>query len=198
VDSAIPPDVAKKLLNRNIANLVSRVTNGGKLSRAEVATLQVIASGAPNDATLARSYVELGEILGVTRQTLHTWNKIEGAPVANSNGTHDVNLWREFMRAKELKGGEALPTDDETRLKARKLLAEVEEREIKVQIKRKEWVRLEEVRSKWTQLVASATTLLRQKFEQELPPILSGLDAVGIQDEARRAIDEVLAILHGE
>jgi hypothetical protein len=39
--------------------------------------------------------------------------------------------------------------------------------------------------------------LLRQKFEQELPPILSGLDAVGIQDESRKAIDEVLAILHG-
>jgi hypothetical protein len=32
--------------------------------------------------------------------------------------------------------------------------------------------------------------------EQELPPILSGLDATGIQEESRRAIDEVLSILH--
>jgi hypothetical protein len=38
--------------------------------------------------------------------------------------------------------------------------------------------------------------MLRKKFEQELPPILSGLDATGIQEEARRAIDEVLTILH--
>jgi hypothetical protein len=38
--------------------------------------------------------------------------------------------------------------------------------------------------------------MLRKKFEQELPPILSGLDATGIQEESRRAIDEVLSILH--
>jgi hypothetical protein len=38
--------------------------------------------------------------------------------------------------------------------------------------------------------------MLRKKFEQELPPILSGLDATVIQEEARRAIDEVLTILH--
>jgi hypothetical protein len=38
--------------------------------------------------------------------------------------------------------------------------------------------------------------MLRRKFEQELPPILSGLDATGIQEEAGRAIDEVLGILH--
>lgn len=34
-----------------------------------------------------------------------------------------------------------------------------------------------------------------EQFENELPPI-PGLDAVGIQDENRKAIDEVLAILH--
>ena len=35
--------------------------------------------------------------------------------------------------------------------------------------------------------------LLRNKFGLELPPILSGLDAVAIQDECRKAIDEVMA-----
>jgi hypothetical protein len=54
----------------------------------------------------------------------------------------------------------------------------------------------EEVRQTWTELVAQAAAMLRKKFEQELPPILSGLDATGIQEEARRAIDEVLTILH--
>jgi hypothetical protein len=29
-----------------------------------------------------------------------------------------------------------------------------------------------------------------------LPPVLSGLDATGIQKECRRAIDEVLQVLH--
>jgi hypothetical protein len=44
--------------------------------------------------------------------------------------------------------------------------------------------------------VAQAASMLRKKFEQELPPILSGLDATGIQEEARAAIDEVLTIFH--
>ena len=37
---AIPPDVAKKLLNRDFANLVKRVQAGGKISRTERAMLQ--------------------------------------------------------------------------------------------------------------------------------------------------------------
>jgi hypothetical protein len=38
--------------------------------------------------------------------------------------------------------------------------------------------------------------LFRSKFEVELPPILSGLDAVGIQEECQRALDEVFRMLH--
>ena len=45
-------------------------------------------------------------------------------------------------------------------------------------------------------VVGWATSLLRNKFVSELPPILSGLDATGIQQEFRKAIDEVLTILH--
>ena len=57
---------------------------------------------------------------------------------------------------------------------------------------------VEEVRQTWIEFVAQATSMLRKKFEQELPPILSGLDATGIQEEARRAVDEVLSVLHEE
>jgi actin-like ATPase involved in cell morphogenesis len=110
---------------------------------------------------------------------------------------HDVAEWREFMRRHDLKGSETTePGDIESSLKARKLLAEVEERELRLGIKRGDFVAVEEVRQAWTELVAQATSMLRKKFEQELPPILSGLDATGIQEEARRAIDEVLTILH--
>ena len=41
---AIPPDVARKLLNRDFANLVKRVQAGGKLSRTERAMLQSMAA----------------------------------------------------------------------------------------------------------------------------------------------------------
>ncbi len=198
---AVPPDVAKKLLTRDFANLVGRVQKGGKLTRTERAMLQTMATGTGAEPTTAASYVELAAILGITRQSINTWKKRKDAPKAAANGSHDVAAWREFMRRNDLKGGEPLnkdAADIESSLKARKLLAEVEERELRLGIRRGDYVAVEEVRQIWTEFVAQATSMLRKKFEQELPPILSGLDATGIQEEARRAIDEVLSILHQE
>jgi hypothetical protein len=194
---AVSPDIAKKLLSRDFANLVGRVQKGGKLTRAERAMLQTLATGSGAAPATAASYVELAAILGVTRQSINTWKKRKDAPKPAANGLHDVAAWREFMRRHDLKGGVVDSTGDiESSLKARKLLAEVEERELRLGIKRGDFVAVEEVRQTWTELVAQATSMLRKKFEQELPPILSGLDATGIQEEARRAIDEVLTILH--
>jgi DNA-binding CsgD family transcriptional regulator len=194
---AVSPDIAKKLLSRDFANLVGRVQKGGKLTRAERAMLQTLATGSGAAPATAASYVELAAILGVTRQSINTWKKRKDAPKPAANGLHDVAAWREFMRRHDLKGGVVDSTGDiESSLKARKLLAEVEERELRLGIRRGDYVAVEEVRQTWTELVAQATSMLRKKFEQELPPILSGLDATGIQEEARRAIDEVLTILH--
>jgi DNA-binding CsgD family transcriptional regulator len=196
---AVSPDIAKKLLTRDFTNLVARVQKGGKLTRAERAMLQSMATGTGAAPTTAASYVELAAILGITRQSINTWKKRKDAPQPAANGTHDVAAWREFMRRNDLKGGEPATQDAadlETSLKARKLLAEVEERELRLGIRRGDFVAVEEVRQIWTEFVAQATAMLRKKFEQELPPILSGLDATGIQEEARRAIDEVLTILH--
>jgi transcriptional regulator with XRE-family HTH domain len=194
---AVSPDIAKKLLSRDFANLVGRVQKGGKLTRAERAMLQTLATGSGAAPATAGSYVELAAILGVTRQSINNWKKRKDAPKPAANGLHDVAEWREFMRRHDLKGSETTePGDIESSLKARKLLAEVEERELRLGIKRGDFVAVEEVRQAWTELVAQATSMLRKKFEQELPPILSGLDATGIQEEARRAIDEVLTILH--
>lgn len=195
---AVSPDIASKLLKRDFTNLVARVQKGGKLSRAERAMLQSMATGTGSAPATASSYVELAAILGVSRQSIHTWKKRKDAPKPAANGLHDVVAWRGYMEANDLKGtapaGEA--PDLESSLKARKLLAEVEERELRLAIRRGDFVAVEEVRQTWTELVAQATSMLRKKFEQELPPILSGLDATGIQEEARRAIDEVLSILH--
>jgi hypothetical protein len=194
---AVSPDIAKKLLSRDFANLVGRVQKGGKLTRAERAMLQTLATGSGAAPATAASYVELAAILGVTRQSLNTWKKRKDAPKPAANGLHDVPAWREFMRRHDLKSGVIDSIGDiESSLKARKLLAEVEERELRLGIRRGDYVAVEEVRQTWTELVAQATSMLRKKFEQELPPILSGLDATGIQEEARRAIDEVLTILH--
>ncbi len=197
METTIAPDLARKLLTRDFANLVQRIQHGGKLSRAERSMLQGLASasGENSGPPFARNIVELADILGVTRQSITAWRKRKDAPQPAANGLHDVAVWREFMKRHDLKGA-TLAADEETVLRARKLLAEVEERELKVAVRKGLYVTIEEVRHTWTTQIGRATALLRNKFESELPPILSGLDATGIQEECRKAIDEVLTILH--
>ena len=194
----IPPEVARKLLNRDFSNLIQRVQGGGKLTRSERNMLQAMAAGSvASGITLAANYNELAEALGVTRQAIHSWRKLEGAPEANANGTHEVAAWREFVKQQGLKNDEDI-SDVESSLKARKLLAEVMEREFRLQVKQGEYVLLDEVYQSWMSLVAQARSLLESRLLNELPPILSGKDAHGIRAELEVALQESFAILHTE
>lgn len=191
----LPADLAEKILDADFQNIVKKVAAGKPLTVAERARVESRAAGSTDNTSYAKNLVELAAILGVTRRTLNNWQKIDGAPKALSNGMWPVADWREFIRLRGLKAGK-VPIHNEEALKARKLLAEVEERELRIQIKKGEYVRLDQVRSEWIGLAAQATAILRAKFESELPPVLSGLDATGIQAECRKAIDEVLKALH--
>ena len=191
----LSPDVAGKILDADFQNIVKKVAAGKPLTVAERGRIESRAAGSVETLAYAKTLVELASVLGVTRRTLSTWQKMDGAPKALSNGLWPVADWREFVRLNGLKAGKA-PVGNEEALKARKLLAEVEERELRIAVKKGEYVALTKVREEWIGLVAQATSILRAKFENELPPVLSGLDATGIQKECRRAIDEVLQVLN--
>lgn len=191
----LSPDVAGKILDADFQNVVRKVAAGKPLTVAERARIESRAAGSAETLAYAKTLVELAAVLGVTRRTLTTWQKLEGSPKPLSNGLWPVADWREFVRLRGLKAGK-VPAGNEEALKARKLLAEVEERELRIAVKKGEYVPLTKVREEWIGLVAQATSILRAKFESELPPVLSGLDATGIQRECRRAIDEVLLCLH--
>ena len=191
----LSPEVAGKILDADFQNIVKKVAAGKPLTVAERARIESRAAGSVETLAYAKTLVELAAVLGVTRRTLSTWQKMDGAPKPLSNGLWPVADWREFVRMRGLKAGRA-PVGNEEALKARKLLAEVEERELRIAVKKGEYVPLTKVREEWIGLVAQATAVLRAKFENELPPVLSGLDATGIQAECRKAIDEVLRCLH--
>lgn len=193
----ISAELAGKILDADFQNIVKKVAAGKPLTVAERARIEARAAGSTDTTAYAKTLVEPASLLGVTRRTLTAWQKMEGAPKPLSNGMWSVADWREFVRLRGFKGTTKTAPHNEEALKARKLLAEVEEREIKVAIKKGDYIRVEDVRSEWIGLVAQATAILRAKFENELPPVLSGLDATGIQAECRKAIDEVLRALHG-
>ena len=192
----ISQSAADIILDADFKNIVQKVKSGRTLTNAERARVQARAAGNTEELAYAHTIVELASALGVTRRTLSTWRKMDGAPQLAANGIHDVAAWRDFVQAHGLKGAVDGTEGKVDALKARKLLAEVEERELKVAVKKGEYVRVEDVRQSWHVLVGKAISLLRAKFENELPPILSGLDAQGIREENSRAIDEVCQALH--
>lgn len=191
----LSPDVAGKILDADFQNVVRKVAAGKPLTVAERSRIESRAAGSADTLAYANTLVELAAVLGVSRRTLSTWQKMDGSPKALSNGLWPVADWREFVRMRGLNAGR-VPVGNEEALKARKLLAEVEERELRIAVKKGEYVPLTKVREEWIGLIAQATSILRAKFESELPPVLSGLDATGIQQECRKAIDEVLLCLH--
>lgn len=187
--SSITPEAASRILEANWKNVVKRVSTGKTLNATELALLKTRAAGNRDTVIVAKDTTELATILGVTRQTLHAWRKRKGAPQASEDGRHDVIAWRQFVEANGLKGS----TQPEAEvLKARKLLAEIEDRELKVALKKGLYVLKAEVESEWHRRMAVLKNLLYAKLTLELPPLYAGEDAVGIQQINQAALDAVL------
>jgi hypothetical protein len=139
------------------------------------------------------SYTELGKILGVSRQAINRWTKIEGAPKPRSDGRHSVSEWRNFMKSNDLNGR----SHDLETLKARKLLAECENREMANAIKRREFVSLEAVRLAWNSHVGEALAIARKRLVDEQPPIVAGMDdPLEIRQINNDLLIEISSILH--
>lgn len=192
---------AEKLLKGDLANLVQKVRKGEPLTRAQRNTLLAYQNGEANSTSFAKSWVELGRILGVTRRTLNTWSKREGAPLPAPNGSHDVVAWREYVRANGLKGagedgdGEGSGEGIEE-LKRQKLTVEVAEREFRLSVLRKEYVPISAVRDRWQFNVEQAVMTLRKKLEDEAPPLLEGKTALEIRQELAGVVDSFISIMN--
>ena len=191
----LPPDVAEKILDADFQNVVRKVAAGKPLTVAERSRIEARAAGSTESLAYAKTLVELAAVMGVTRRTLNAWQKMEGSPKPISNGLWPVADWREFVRVRGLKAGKT-PVGNEEALKARKLLAEVEERELRLSVKRGEFVSVEQVNKEWIGLVSRARALLEGRLLDEMPPVLSGKDAHGIRQELDRVVIEFYELLH--
>jgi hypothetical protein len=138
------------------------------------------------------SYTELARFLGVSRQALNRWTKLDGSPQAKSDGRHSVSDWKSFMKTNDLSG----KSHDLIDLKSRDLLAKCEEREFKNSVKRGEYVSIEEVRLAWSSCTAKALQMLEKALLDELPPILAGLEPIQIRNKNEQQLNEVRRLLH--
>jgi hypothetical protein len=181
---------AQKVLNKDFENLIRKVGAGRTLTTAERALIEARASGSSKTTAYAKTIVELAEILGVTRRTVNIWKKMDGSPKPLPNGQHDVTAWREFVRLNGLKGGKDVAGANQEGLKARRLLVDIEERELRLAIKRGDYLHKEEVRRNIIEGMARLFAILHKRLEDELPPLSCGKDAVGIREDNAKALDE--------
>lgn len=190
----LSPEQATRILNADFKNLVSKVRKGQPLTQAERQLIKARSSGDVDmNITEASTVVELADALGVSRRSISNWRKLEGSPTAAANGSHDVVEWRNFMLSRQLKSEAG---DNEETLRYRKLAAEVEERELRLALRRGEVISRESVRQSWLERAGRVSSIMRAKFEKELPPILIGLEAPDIAEKLSEALDEILAELH--
>lgn len=186
------PEVFTKILDADLNNIIRKAAAGKPLTPAEHARVVARAAGCDDSAGTAKSVVELATLLGTSRRQITRWQKLDGAPQPNPNGSHDVVAWRRFVRERGLKAGNAGGEVDLVALRARKTLAEIEDRELKVALKKGQYVLKAEVEGEWSRRMAVLKNLLYAKLTLELPPLCVGRDAVSIQQLNQTTLDAVL------
>lgn len=156
------------------------------------------------------SYVELAGRLGVSRRTITRWREIyNDTPRARPNGDHSIEKWKDFVKEKGLsanndgkdpnqgalpEGVEGLLTKDE--LGRLDLKVKIAERAFKLAKEKEQYIHSEVVRETVMGLAAEAIKLLRDRLENELPPIIEGQDAVFIRVEMEKVVSDFCEAIH--
>lgn len=186
---SITPEQAEKILTADFRNVAKKVAQGKTLTTAERDLIRSKAANCDDSLTDAKNFEELADLLGVSVRTINRWRKLEGAPEAMPGGALPLIEWRQFIRERNL-GGQVSPQSEA--LKARKLLAEIEDRELKVALKKGLYVLKAEVEAEWFRRFAVLKNLLYSKLTLEVPPLSTGKDAVAIQQINQDALDSAL------
>lgn len=180
-------NIANRILRKDIENIVKKAASGKPLSNAERQRIEAAYAQKTETTRYVKNLVELAAALEISRQSIHKWRKMSGSPKPLSNGKHNVQKWREFMRENELREPD---TPEEAALKARKLLAEVKQVELKLKVMEGTYVSTERVREVWMTHIGQVRSILESRFLNELPPILTTLDAIQIREKMQDVLDE--------
>ncbi len=134
----IDSKLAQKVLDADLANMAKRVNEGKNLTANQRAHFMQATGQMPLPETgLAKNKVELAGILGVARQTIYKWTKLDEAPSPNQDGTHNIADWLAFVKMRHLKGAEE---EGGMALPDRKLLGQCLKIEAELEILKGNWI----------------------------------------------------------
>lgn len=136
-------------------------------------------------AAKVEQWAQLAGDLGVSRQSVYNWRKLEGAP-----STPDVGEWREFMAVRGLKAGQSRDLNE---LKVLIAEQELEKKTRENQLAKGECIMMEDAVRAAQRATAIWTLALRAKLETESPARLVGKDIAELRAEIRAVTDELCA-----
>lgn len=161
---------------------------GSNLAEEGVRSGQSSDTSGPSD-THANGMKALARILGVARSTLYLWRDMPGAPDPDADGRLDVAKWQEFAKQIGAKSASS-QTEDKASLQAEELRVIIDDRKFRLAVKQGEYTHNSQIAAELAPRVQEAISVLRAKFERELPALYAGNP---ITDRAlnKTAIDEV-------
>jgi DNA-binding XRE family transcriptional regulator len=142
----------------------------------------------------AKTQDELAAAIGVTPRTLRNWQEKPRAPKKDAKLGYNIAAWIAFAAPFARKEPGADPTSKQA-VEIRKLDLECQKREHELAVLRGEYTANTEIAAHLNACVAHAMSVLRSKFEVELPAELAGKSKAAILDRNKAAIDDVCRIL---
>lgn len=188
----------------DLANIIRKVKAGKPLSSAERKILNESKAKEPAAApkhgkpkAFARNQTELGELLGgVSRRSIHTWSRLEGAPKPSGDGRHDVKAWQRFMKDNGLKDTDAAV--DLQALKTRILTAKAERSEFENDVRKGQFIHIDEMKRDIARHSLTAKSRLLSIPAKVSPFLVLLKDVHAVEDRLRSEIIEGLRYLHME
>jgi hypothetical protein len=194
------PNRAAAILGAHFKFIEAKLAEGQALSSREVTFLQTAQSGGvpPSGAKTAKNQSELAAALGVTRKTIGRWQKIEGCPGGNADGSYEVQKWslwaavicRGGTSGEEDAGDDRMTLSD---LKIRNLLLQNQKLEQGIAIVGKQWVPVETVKQWGGMLGANIRKVILTLHRRAT--VLVGLNLPETEAALKSFEDEVLSQL---
>ena len=158
---ALTQHQAGALLKADLENLSKKVKSGKTLSVSERNLLQSAAAGdKPSSFEYCDTIIQLAELIGVTRKTIHRWRKVPGSPEPRADGRWHVPSWRQFKLARNGDGeGEDEEEDlDQGRARCRQILLQNERLQMRILAEKGELIPKVMAQQVFSKLVLSAKT----------------------------------------
>jgi hypothetical protein len=190
-DRILSKQDAAKIRRALIANIIKKIQRGGTATTREQAMLKE----AENEGTgpeWVRNYTELAEVLGSHRNSFAQWKRAyDDTPKIGANGWHSVEGWREwFKKHPEVRSSGDLSVEVQ-QLEAEEMRQRVRKVRHLNDVREGQFTKNEVIAEHITRIVSESKSLLRQKFENELPPYLARQEAAQVRVLCKRALDEV-------